>query len=1044
MRKKLLAFLVFAFVLFSNVILAQDIVVKGVVSDENGMPLPGASVSVKGTSNGTQTDFDGNYSIEVNLGNVLVFSFVGQKTEERTVDASSNINVTLAQDAEALDEVVVTALGIRKETKALGYSLTEVSGDEMSTVKQTNAINSLQGKIAGVNITQNSTGAGGSSRVIIRGPSSLTGNNQPLYVVDGIPISNQNNGEAGLYGGNDGGDGISSINPDDVESISVLKGGAASALYGSRASNGVILITTKSGKKQKGFGVEVSSSINFVNINNNIQDFQTEYGQGNFGRKPSNKEAALDIGLSAWGAKLDGSSVVQWDGVSRPYSYVGDNFKRFYRTGTTLVNTVSLTKSTEGLNYRFSASDFDTKDIMPNSRINRKSFSLNADAVLAERLTTQVNAKYIIENANNRPRLSDAPGNANFTVANLPPNLDVRDMEPGTNLDGTERVYSNNIYSQNPYFAAYNFRNEDVRNRIIASASLKYDINDWIYVMGRAGTDHYTIRKTSVEPYGTAYRPLGAIIESEVRYTQVDADLMLGIEGDISESFGVSALFGANSNSIKEETLGQRGENFIVQGLEDVGNTQNQSRYRYYGTEINGVMVGGERKIGALYGSLEFSYKDFAFITLTGRNDWFSTLSYPGKTTPNDDFYPSVNASLVLSDAFNMEGAVSFLKLRGGYSEVAGGAQEPYRLALNYEIFAQGHQGQSLGRINGSGVPNGNLVAFNKEEYEVGLDSRFFNNRLSLDLALYKNKTTNDIVPVTTSVFSGYSTAVENVGVLQNKGVEFLLSGTPVSSENFSWRTSINGSFNESIVVATNEKNGDITLGEPRTQNVEIKQIVGEPYGTIVGVSYVRDDNGAIVYDISDDGVPLAREGGREILGEGIPPWTFGFSNTLRYKDFSLSFLIDGKFGGQIFSGTNTVTYGNGMHKATLEGRANGLEVSGINGDTGSPFTATVAPEDLQTYYGRISRIAEQFVEDSDFIKLRQLSVSYNMPSSILKNVFIDGITMSIVGQNLFYIMRSVDNIDPESAYNVGNAQGLEYYGVPPTRTYGLNVNIKF
>ncbi|WP_417442918.1 SusC/RagA family TonB-linked outer membrane protein [Joostella sp.] len=1036
MFKKLISKIVFVLLLISSVVSAQEKTVSGVVTDEsNGAPLPGVSVVLKGTSNGVSTDFDGNFTMSgIPENGVLIFTYIGFKPIEVNISGRSEVNVSMVEDAQQLDEVVVTALGIKKETKALGYSLTEVDGDEMSTVKQTNAINSLQGKIAGVNITQNATGAGGSSRVVIRGPSTLTGYNQPLYVVDGIPISNQNNGEAGLFGGTDGGDGISSINPDDVESISVLKGGAASALYGSRAAGGVILITTKSGKKQKGFGVEFSSSINFFDVNSSIQDFQTEYGQGRFGEAPSNLEEAQDIGLSSWGAKLDGSNVIQWDGVARPYSYVGDNKSKFYRTGTTIVNTVSLSSSNENMNYRLSASDFDTQDIMPNSSINRKSFSLNAGAVLADKLSTQVNAKYSIEKANNRPRLSDAPGNANFTVANLPPNWDVTDMDPGTNPDGTERVFSNNVFSQNPYFAAYNFRNEDTRNRIIASTSLKYDIKDWIYLMGRVGTDHYTIRKTQVEPYGTAYRPLGAINEDETRYTQVDADIILGLEGDISEDFAVSALFGANSNSIKEEFLRQRGENFIVQDLEDVGNTANQSNDRTY----------EERKIGSLYGSLELSYRNFIYVTFTGRNDWFSTLSFPGKTTPNDDFYPSVNASVILSDAFNMGGAVNFLKLRGGYSEVAGGAQDPYQLALTYEIFGQGHLGQPLGRVNGDQVPNAGLVAFSKSELEIGLDSRFFNNRLSLDLAYYSNETTNDIVPVTASVFSGYKTAVENIGVLQNKGVEFLLSGTPIRTENFSWKTTINGAFNESKVVATNDVNGDISLGEPRTRNVEIKQIVDQPFGVIYGVSYVRDDSGAIVYDISDEGVPLARIGEREILGEGIPPWTFGFTNTFNYKGFSLNFLIDGKFGGQIFSGTNTVSYGNGLHKDTLEGRENGLEVSGIDGTTGQAFTTTVAPEDLQTYYGRVNDIAEHFVDDSDFIKFRQLSLGYSLPSSILEDTFINSLNFSIVGQDLFYIKRSVDNIDPESAYNVGNSQGLEYYGVPPTRTYGFNVNIKF
>jgi outer membrane receptor protein involved in Fe transport len=391
-----------------------------------------------------------------------------------------------------------------------------------------------------------------------------------------------------------------------------------------------------------------------------------------------------------------------------------------------------------------------------------------------------------------------------------------------------------------------------------------------------------------------------------------------------------------------------------------------------------------------------------------------------------------------------MSGPISFLKLRGGYSEVAGGARDPYQLALTYEIFGQGHLGQPLGRISGNSVPNADLVPFNKSETEIGLDARFFQNRLSLDLAVYKNNTTNDIVPVTTSITSGYGSALANIGEIENKGIEVLLSGTPIETANFRWNTNANVTFNEGRVLATNEEEGSIGLGEPRTRNVEIRQIVGEPYGAIFGVTYVRDDNGNIVYDISDDGVPLAQLGDREILGEGVPPWAIGFSNTFSYKNFSLYALVDGKFGGQIFSGTNTVAYGNGLHKATLEGRENGLPVSGIDAETNQPFSITVAPEDLEIYYGRINDIAEEFVYDSDFINFRQLSLGYSLPTNILDRTFLTSLNISLIGNNLFYLKRSVDNIDPESAYQAGNAQGLEYYGVPTSRNYGLSLNAKF
>lgn len=1034
MNKKILSFLTLLSLLFFQGVIAQNSTVSGTVSDDTGLPLPGVNVVEKGTSNGTSTDFDGNYTINVGNNAILVFSSLGYETKEIAVNGQRTIDTFLAEDASELDEVVVTALGIKKKTKALGYSLTEVDAEEIATIRTPNAINSLQGKIAGVNISQNSTGAAGSSRVIIRGSSSLSGENQPLYVVDGIPINNGNNGAASLWGGADGGDGISSINPDDIESLSVLKGGAASALYGSRAAGGVIIITTKSGKNQEGFGVEYSSQVTFDKVNTSLQDFQTEYGQGLLGVKPANAAAALEAGFNSWGPRFDGSSVPQWDGVSRPYSYTGNNVDRFYRTGTTFINTVAFSDASDNLTYRMSVSDLTNEDVLPNAGLNRKSFSLNTTAILGEKLTNSVNAKYIIEKVQNRPRLSDSPGNANFSVGLLPGNLNVRDLQPATDEDGFERQFTNNTFVTNPYFAAFNFRREDKRNRIIASTSLVYDFTDWLSLTGRMGIDHDVIRRTEVEPFGTGFKPRGGLTESERRTNQVDADIILAAEGDITDKFSISGLVGANSNHLRLENLFLGGNDFIVPGLEDIGNTVTQSRSRFY----------SERKIGSVYGSLELSYDSWAFVTFTGRNDWFSTLSFPGKTTPNDDFYPSVNASLVLSDAFAMPSFIDFLKIRGGYSEVAGGAQDPYTLGLTYQIFGQPLGGQPTGNISNGSVPNANLVAFSKNESEIGLDLRMFGNRLSFDLAYYSNETTNDIVNVATSGTSGYNGASANLGKVSNKGFEFLVSGSPVRTADFNWNVSMNGAYNEGLVVATDDVGSDVNLDEPRTRNVRITHIVGERYGTIVGVSYERDDNGVIKYDIDAEGVPRAVEGERKILGEGVPPLTLGFTNSFRYKNLNLTFLIDGKFGGQIFSGTNTLLYGNGLHKATLEGRETGLTVSGIDNATDQPFTTTVAPENLQTYWGEINDIAEEFVEDSDYINFRQLSIGYTLPQKALENVFLTNVNVSLIASNLFYISRSIDNIDPESAYNVGNSQGLEYFGVPASRNYGLTVSLKF
>ena len=1014
--------------------------ITGTITDStDGMELPSVTVLEKGTSNGVTTDFDGNYTIKITKENaILEFSYLGYKTIEVSVDGQTKINVILEKGSEALDEIVITALGIKKSTKAVGYSLTQVKGEEISNVKTTNAINSLQGKIAGVNITTNATGAAGSSRVVIRGASSLSGNNQPLYVVDGIPIGNNNNGAAGEWGGNDGGDGISSINPDEVASISVLKGGAASALYGSRASGGVILITTKTGKNQKGLGVEFSSSVTFDKVNTSLNEYQTEYGQGKFGLKPVSGADAAAIGLNAWGPRLDGTSVPQWDGVSRPYSYAGNNQENFYNTGITKINTIALSSSTDTSSFRFAVSNLDNDDITPNASLGRKTFSLNAGTVVADKLTANVNVKYIIEEANNRPRLSDAPGNANYMTQLLSPNVSVSSMNPGMNEDGSEQqVLSGNPYITNPYWAANKFKNKDKKNRIIASGSLRYDVNDWLYVSARAGLDHYNIRRTSLTPYGTAFSELGGITENNISYTQIDADLIIGADKDITDKITLNALVGTNTNHVQNEDIGLSGQQFIVPTLADFGNTTNQSGSRGF----------GEREISSIYGSFEVSYDDYLYLTYTGRNDWFSTLSFPGKETPNDDFYTSLSGSLIVSELIELPEAINFFKLRAGYSNVAGGAQDPYQLGLTYQIVGQGHLGQPLGNITNTSVPNQNLVAFNKSEVEIGLDARLFDNRLALDLAYYKNETTNDIVPVAASVFSGYSSALANIGVVENKGFEFLISAKPIVTDDFSWNTSFNGSYNTGTVISTNESDGDISVGQPRSLNIAVTQIVGEDYGTLFGTAYARDDSGAIIYDRSS-GVPIAQQAAsRKILGTGVAPLTLGFSNSFKYKDFNMSFLIDGKFGGQVFSGTNAAARGAGLHQDTNPngGRENGLVVSGTD-TSGSSFTTTVSQADMETYFAPVGiyGIAEASVYDSDYIKFRQLSIGYSLPSKYLDKTALSSVNISFIATNLFYLMTTAPNIDPEAGFNVGNGQGLEWFGVPPTRNYGFNLNIKF
>ncbi len=1049
-------------VLFMEGAFAQSAAISGIVSDKGtGMPLAGVNVVVEGTRKGAVTDFDGKYLIQANgvSGKSITFSFIGFKSKAVVLTGSNQvIDVQMEEEATSLDKVVVTALGIKREEKSLGYALSKVEGEEISQVKTASAVNSLQGRVAGVNVSTSSSGAAGSSRVIIRGASSLTGNNQPLYVVDGIPVINNTNGSVvgpTNDGTGDGGDDISSINPDDIDTISVLKGSSASALYGSLASNGVIMITTKSGKGQQNLGVEFSSSYTFDSVNTGLLNLQTQYGQGNNALKPgyeydvdnnpveiANETNAIDDAfvstLQSWGALMDGSLVYNWDGVKRPYSYTGNNLDKFYKTGTTAVNTLALTKGGDGYSYRFSFSDLENKDIFPGSTLGRKSLSLNATAKINPKLTSTVNAKYVIEKVHNRVNIGDTPGNANTVAFVLPSSLDIYDLKPGSNDEGTELLFQPSQFISNPYWAVNDFNNDDKKNRLTASTNLRYDITDWLYLSGRAGIDTYDLARKNVTPFGTAYRPTGQLEQRKATYSSFNADFMVGIDKAITSSISTSSIIGANTRTSTFDQLSALGRGFIVVGLEDLNNTTlPEPTYSYFKTKTN-----------SLYGSLEFDYNKYFYLTFTGRNDWFSTLSFPGKQTPNNDFYWSLSTSILLKDILNLPEAFTYTKLRASYAEVAGGATNAYALNLNYAITGS-FQGQSFGQLNGNSIPNPNLVPFQKREYEFGLEGRFLNNRLNLDVAYYHNQTANDIVRAAASQSSGFTSSILNIGELENKGVELLIGGTPIKTNNFSWDASFNLGYNDSKIIHTDDEDTPINVdgSQTRSRTAIISHIVGERYGVIYGSSYKRNDDGNIMYDISGS-IPKPIQGENKILGQGVAPYTLGFSNALKYKNVALNFLIDAKFGGSVHSGTNRELMLRGLHKKTLEGRENGLVVSGIDDATGEPFTRTVAPENLRTYYGRIgeesSGISEEFVYSTDFIKFRELSLSYTLPKSILEHIFISDLRLSIIGRNLFFISKKIDNVDPEAALNNLNSQGIERFGTPSTRSYGFSVNVKF
>ena len=1037
MKTKLFNFLSSFLLLFAFGFSVQAQSISGTVTDENGVPLPGATVLVEGTSNGVSTDFDGNYSINASNGDTLVFSFVGYSNQSVVVGSSATVNVSLQPD-NALSEVVVTALGVKRNVKAVGYSITQVGGEELSDNKTTNAINSLQGKVAGVVVTGSAMGAKGSSRVIIRGASSLNGNNQPLYVVDGITINNDNLGAAGMWGGTDYGDGVSSINPDDIESVSVLKGGAAAALYGSRASNGVILINTKNGAGTKGIGVEFNSSMQFDMINEGTVDLQRLYGQG--------RDGVHSVGFNFetfnnWGGKLDGSMKEQFDGVSRPYSYTGSNDKKFYRVGETYTNTIAVSTANENSNTRFSMTNLDNIDLTPNSSLKRNSFSLNNSSKFGDKISVDVNMKYVLEDQVGNPNISDASSNSQWSARYSANSIDILNMVGeggnGTNADGLEFGSNDNVYISNPYFAAYEFDRVSDKERFIGAINARYDVTDYLYLRGRIGGDRYTLRKTNHTPYGTRFQPMGSIQEESRNFKQYDADAFIGTDNlQIVDDLTVNAFVGVGTNYQNMEMVSASGGDFIVPFLVNVKNTKSQSTgYNFW-----------EKKIESIYGSAEFGFQDWAYLTLTARNDWFSTLSLKDKVAPNNDLYTSASLSLVLSDVMDLGDTVSFLKLRGGYSQVAGGADNPYALSLSYGIVGQGHLGASLGQITGSTIPNTEITPFEKNEIEFGFDVRMFDNKLSVDATYYDNETLGDIVGVSASQTSGYGAALANLGHITNKGIELLIKGEIMRTDDFTWEASLNYSKNTSEVVATNDAGGNIGIGNPRDlqTGLNVTHIVGEQWGALYGNGFERDSQGRIIH-INQGGIPVPKIGGKKILGFGTAPESIGLGSTFRYKDFNASILVEGKMGGSFWSGTNAYYKSYGHHKITVPagGREAGFTPDGVMED-GTVISTSIPMSRIEDYWAQTQNIAEENVYSSDYMRLRQLSIGYNVPSSMLEGSFITNASVSLIGRNLFLLSDSTENVDPESAYNAGNAVGLERGGLPVPRTIGLNINLKF
>ena len=1026
----------------------EQLQITGIVTTKvDGIPLPGVNVVIQGTVTGTQTDFDGKYSLTASAGDILNFSYIGMKSVQVTIGTSNIVNVQMEEDSEMLNEIVVTALGIKKEAKKLGYSIQTVSGDDITKVRSTNVANTLSGRVNGVQINQNGSGVGGSTSVTVRGITSLVpGQNSAMIVVDGVIIDGGSLGQGSFSGGLDYGNGLSDINPDDIQSINVLKGGNATALYGSRGSSGVIVITTKKGTAGK-MNVDISTSATFDNVAVSPK-LQNEYGQGRFD-VPS-QQLIYDITRpGSWGPALDGSSRERFDGVGTvPYSANPGDFKDFYRTGSTIINSIGLSGGSDKGTYRLSYSNLFNQPILDGSNYKRQSISLNTTANVTDKLKVQTKIAYVKNNAQNRPDITDGQANTVRALLLKSRNISNADLEANyLKEDGTPNNFGGSTFTMNPYYPAKTKINEDSKNRYTGLISATYDVTNNLAATARYSQDQSNYSASIIKPIGVFDNaPSGELVEITQQNTTSNYDFLLAFNKDVSEKISLSSTVGYSGFESKTKSTRVQANDLLDPSLISINNFTNK----------NASTLLSRFKSQSLFGSVQFGFNDYAFIEITGRNDWNSTL--PKKNI--SFFYPSVGTSFLLHDIFNIESEkVNSLKLRASWAKT-GNATQPYKTRSVYNVSSNPYNGISLfylgnpdlppgpaeeGAGPGSIIPNVDLVAELSSEYEFGLDASFFNNRLGFGITYYNKDTKNQILQISLPPTSGAEGKVVNAGLVNNKGIEISLNATPIKAEGFSWNTSFNYSKNENRIERLVEGLPTVILARQFSDNIQLVATEGNIYGDLRGTTFSRDDQGRIMYDST--GLPIVGELGD--IGNASPDFLLGINNTFKYKNFELDFLIDVKSGGDVYSFSDLIAGTNGNDVRTLEGRdfytgGNGILVpsDAVVDGTLDPTVASRGVDPL-TLYQRLGQISENWISDASYVKLRQASLTYNFPSSLLDKLSIAKASISYIGRNLAILHKNTRNFDPEVGFNTG-IQGIEIYDLPSTSSHGLKLSVSF
>ncbi len=1084
MKTKFSGILTLLLALVVQLSFAQEKTISGTVADNSGMPLPGVNIIVKNTTNGTQSDFDGKYTINAKVGDVLVFSYVGLKTKEATVGASNTLNVTMEEDAAVLDEVVVTALGIKRDKKSLGYATQEVKGEAVSAVKSQNFVNSLSGKVAGLQIKPSGT-MGGSTQVIIRGNASVIGNNQALFVIDGVPLDNginnqitaaiasESRSQTSGRGGYDYGNAASDINPDDIESINVLKGAAASALYGSRAANGVIMITTKKGTKRKGLGVTINSSITVGEADKStLPVYQKKYGAGYgpfygstgyFDDVDVDGDGTVDLATpftedASYGGEFDPNLLVyQWNSIFpqldtylQPTPWLAGKHDPNYVWGTssTLVNSVALDGGSETGSFRVGFTNMLQEGNLPNSEIKRNSINFNGSQDLSDKLT--VSTAFTFTKTDGRGRYGTGYDSNNVMQQFRQwwqVNVDVKEQQEAylstrENITWNTNSYTNltPIYSDNPYWTFYENFETDTRSRFFGNVVLNYDINDWLDVIGRFTYDTYTELQEERTNVGSSNVPLYTRFNNAV--AEYNYDAFLNFNKDLTEKINLEGSIGMNLsrkdwNSIYALTNG----GLNLAGVYTLANSVSPINAP---TEFDATQM-----VDGVFGRASFGFDNTAFVEGTFRRDRNSSLPR-SKNTYN---YWSVTGSFIFSNLLEADW-LNFGKLRANYGTVGNGTT-PYQVFNTFGINPP--FGGSGSASNPTNKQNPNLKPEEQVNWEVGLEMKTLNNRFGFDVTYYNTENRDQITQVPVTRSTGYARVLLNAGTIENKGIELQLNATPLKSENFSWDVNINWDKNKSKVLSLLDGIEALELANFQT-GLTINAVVGEPYGIIRGRDFVYT-NGQKT--IGTNGRYLRTATSNNNIGDINPDWKAGIRNSFTYKNFNLSFLIDIQKGGDVFSLDTYYGFGTGIYDFTAGNNelgnpyrdpvtgtpgnygadSGGVLFEGVQAD-GSPNNVRAHLLDAGTWGYRQPQA--NHVYDAGYVKLREATLSYSFDSKILDRLPFTSASVSLIGRNLWIIDKSVPYADPEAGLSAGNAQGNQSGAYPAIKEIGASIKLQF